>query len=86
MTDYRGYKIESDGTFGYQSIKTIGSGGSLPDILKGSFTRTAFAIKAIDSYLTDKELEANKPPRVQKVKLTPREVKNNGATEINDRD
>lgn len=84
--DYKGYKIEGDGTFGYQNIKTIGSGGSLPDILKGSFTRTAFAIKAIDSYVADKEEEANKPPRVQKVKLTPREVKNNDATEINDRD
>lgn len=75
MTEYKGFKIIGDGTYGHKLIKTIGQ-GSLPDVLKGSFTRLYFAQIAIDRYVLEKEAEASKPPRVQKVKLTPREVKN----------
>lgn len=75
MTEYKGYKIEGDGTFGHKVIKTIGP-GALPLDLRGSFTRAFNAQYAIDRYLIEKELEAAKPERVQKVKLTPREVKN----------
>lgn len=75
MTEYRGFKIVGDGTYGNKLIKTIGQ-GSLPDVLKGSFTRPSFAHVAIDRYILEKEAEANKPPRVQKVKLHPKGIDN----------
>lgn len=49
MNEYKGYSIESDGTFSMRKIKPIGK-GSVPLELRGSFTNTAFAMQAIDAY------------------------------------
>lgn len=75
MIEYRGYLITGDGKFGMQVVKTATKGGSIPDILKGLFTRPQEAKFAIDQYVLFKEELEARPPRVQKVKLTPREVK-----------
>lgn len=82
--EYRDYKIEGDRTFGMYVIKTIGS-GSLPEILRGSYTKTAEAKLAIDQYRRSQEEREAKPAPVKKVKLTPREV-NNDAAESNSGD
>jgi hypothetical protein len=79
MIEYKDYKIEGDKTFGMFLIKTIG-GGSLPEILRGSYTKTGEAKLAIDQYRRLQEERDNRPAPVKKVKLTPREV-NDGATE-----
>lgn len=52
--EYNGYTIESDGGFGMKIIKTIGR-GSLPLELRGSFTNTYMAKKAIDIIQVKKE-------------------------------
>lgn len=49
MNEYKGYLIESDGTFSMRKIKPIGK-GSVPMELRGSFTSSAFAMQAIDAY------------------------------------
>lgn len=74
--EYKGYKIEGDGTFGMKVIKTIGSGGSLPEMLLGSYTKIIDAMHQIDRYVLIKGERDNKPPAIKKVKLTPREVVN----------
>ena len=84
MMEYKGYKIEGDRTFGMFLIKTIGA-GSLPDVLKGSFTRTSEAQLAINRYRSEQEERDNRPAPIKKVKLTPREV-NDGTAEDNDGD
>ena len=53
VIEYKGYNIVGDGTYGYKEIKTIGK-GSLPLELRGSFTTSIFAQKAIDAYLQEK--------------------------------
>lgn len=82
--EYRGFKIEGDKTFGMFLIKTVGP-GSLPDVLKGSYTRTREAQWAIDQYELFKQERDNRPAPIKKVKLTPREV-DNGTAEDNGRD
>ena len=52
--EYKGYKIEGDGTFGYSEIKPIGK-GSVHLSLRGSYTTPTFAMKHIDAYLEDKD-------------------------------
>lgn len=52
--EYRGYIIVSDKTFGYYEVKHTGK-GSLPNMLSGKYTRSSFAKKDIDSYLSEKE-------------------------------
>lgn len=49
MNEYKGFLIESDGTFSMRKIKPIGK-GSVPMVLRGSYTNTAFAMQAIDAY------------------------------------
>lgn len=51
--EYKGYKIEGDGKFGYKHIKPKGK-GSVPKELRGSFTTSDFAEKAINSHLSKK--------------------------------
>jgi|TARA_R110000796_G_scaffold103981_3_gene213490 hypothetical protein len=48
--EYKGYKIEGDGTYGNKVIKPIGK-GSVHKNLRGSFTTSVFAIKHIDAHL-----------------------------------
>lgn len=48
--EYKGYKLESDGTYGYVSIKATGK-GSVHKNLRGLYTTRAFAQKDIDSHL-----------------------------------
>lgn len=79
--EYRGYVIEGDGTFGMKVIKYPGRGGAIPQCLEGSFTKAQEAMYAIDQYLLIKEERDNKPEPIKKVKLTPREVKDNGSDE-----
>lgn len=50
--EYKGYSIENDGTFGMKEIRPIGK-GSVPIVLRGSFTKTSLAQKAIDKYLEE---------------------------------
>lgn len=56
--EYRGYKIEGDGTFGYKHIKPIGK-GSVSKVLQGAYTTGAEAEKAIDNFLKQKEGTSN---------------------------
>lgn len=84
MMEHNGFRIEGDKTFGMYVIKSIGP-GALPDVLKGSYTRTSEAKWAIDQYVLLKEEKENRPPPIKKVKLTPREDKN-GTAESGSRD
>jgi hypothetical protein len=79
--EYRGYSIEGDGTFGMKVIKYPGRGGTIPQCLEGAFTKAKEAMYAIDQYLLIKEERDNKPEPIKKVKLTPREVKEDGSAE-----
>jgi len=54
--EYNGYQIDTDATFGMKVIKTIGR-GSLPLELRGVFTNTYMAKKAIDISLATKNKE-----------------------------
>lgn len=75
--EYKNFKIEGDGTFGMKVIKTIGA-GSIPEALKGSFSKVNIAMQAIDFYLAEKQEKLDAIiPRVKKVKLYPREVVEN---------
>lgn len=58
MTEYRGYNIEGDGTFGMKIIKSIGR-GALPLDLRGNFTSDGAARKAIDLVVIAKEKSDN---------------------------
>lgn len=80
MTQYRNYVIEGDGTFGMKVIKYPGAGGGIPNCLKGSYSNEKLAKQAIDVYLTFKQEEEDKPAPIKKVKLYPREVKEDGST------
>lgn len=51
--DYKGYKIENDGTFGMKEIKPLGR-GSVPKPLRGKYTGYKEAQEAIDSYESTK--------------------------------
>lgn len=53
--EYKGYKIEGDGTFGHKIIKAMK--GALPNVLKGSFTNHEFAKKAINAVVDAKEIK-----------------------------
>jgi hypothetical protein len=56
-TEYKGYLIASDGTYGMKEIKPVGK-GSVPGALRGAFTSMYMAQKVIDLYMsskTDKE-------------------------------
>ena len=58
--DYKGYDIKGDGSYGYKNIAPIGGKGSIPVALKGTYTTSAFAERAIDAYLTtNKKVKGN---------------------------
>lgn len=52
--EYKGYKIVPDGKFGYYSVAPLGK-GSVNMVLRGLYTKTIEAMKAIDTF-TDKEV------------------------------
>lgn len=79
MTEYNGYRIVGDGTFGMFHIRALS--GTIPNILGGAYTRKSFAMADIDRYVTFKEELADKPAPIKKVKLTPREV-NDDSTDL----
>jgi hypothetical protein len=54
QTEYRGYAIENDGTYGQKVIKPVGK-GSVHLNLRGSYTTEAFAKRAIDVFLIQKD-------------------------------
>lgn len=49
MVEYKGFKIVSDGTMGYWSIKQMGSGAT-PEYLSGLYTTPSMAKSCIDAY------------------------------------
>lgn len=51
MTDYKGYKIVGDGTYGFKQIKPEGK-GSVNLELRGNYTNTKQAQIAIDRFLS----------------------------------
>lgn len=48
LTEYKGYKIQHDGTFGMYTIKPLGK-GSVPKELKGRYTSYGAAQAMIDA-------------------------------------
>lgn len=62
---YRGYSIVGDGTFGYSEIKPVGGKGSIPQSLKGMFTKPIEAKRAIDRQLSSKLTRNKKTPKVE---------------------
>lgn len=52
-SEYNGYKIVSDGTYGYKEIKSVGR-GAIPLALRGQFTSEKVARQAIDYHLATK--------------------------------
>jgi len=53
MTEYKGFNIACDGTYGMYNIKQMGR-GALPAALRGSFTNPNSAMRLITNYLTAK--------------------------------
>lgn len=51
IREYKGYRVESLGTYSLVKIKARGQ-GSIPDKLGGSYTSYTEAFKAIDIYLS----------------------------------
>ena len=49
--DLKGFKVVPDRTYGYFSVKRDGK-GPIPEVLKGLYTKSILAEKAIASYLT----------------------------------
>lgn len=52
-TEYNGFKIVGDGTYGYKEIKALGR-GSINLSLRGKFTTEKVARQAIDQHLASK--------------------------------
>lgn len=52
---YNGYEIKLEEDYSCYSIRSIGK-GALPKTLQGLFTTTGAASKAIDAYVTSKEV------------------------------
>ena len=52
--EYKGYEIYPDGTFGMKLVKNSGS-GTIPKLLRGSFSNSVQAQRCIDRYLEVKE-------------------------------
>jgi hypothetical protein len=52
-SEYNGYKIVGDGTYGYKEIKPAGR-GSIHLSLRGKFTTEKVARQAIDQHLSSK--------------------------------
>lgn len=53
MVEYKGYKIQADGTFSMYTIKPTGK-GSIPKELRGRYTSYLAAQKQIDAYVKAK--------------------------------
>lgn len=52
-TEYNGYKIVGDGTYGYKEIKQLGR-GAIHLSLRGKYTTEKVARQAIDQHLASK--------------------------------
>lgn len=50
--EYKEYMIVGDGTFGYKEIKPVGK-GSVHLSLRGKYTNSQQAMKAIDFYVSN---------------------------------
>jgi hypothetical protein len=60
VREYKGFKLRSTDPYGLWSIHA--TKGSIPDMLKGSYTGLREAYQKIDSYLGMKQDKENKPP------------------------
>lgn len=58
-TEYSGYKIVGDGTYGYKEVKSIGR-GAIPNSLRGQFTTEKMAKQAIDHHVASKVAKDDK--------------------------
>lgn len=58
-TEYNGYKIVNDGTYGYKEIRQIGR-GAIHLSLRGKFTTERVARQAIDQHLASKVTKDDK--------------------------
>lgn len=52
-SEYNGFKIVGDGTYGYKEIKQVGR-GAVPLTLRGKYTTEKVARQAVDNYLASK--------------------------------
>lgn len=52
--EYKGFTIAHDGVYGHKHIKPVGK-GSVHLSLRGSYTSSAVAQRAIDLYLSEKD-------------------------------
>lgn len=52
--EYKGYTVAHDGVYGHKHIKPVGK-GSVHLSLRGSYTSSAMAHRAIDLYLSEKD-------------------------------
>lgn len=57
-TEYKGYKIVADKSYGFKEIKASGR-GSVHLSLRGKYTTLAVARQAIDTYLDSKQVKDN---------------------------
>lgn len=64
MTEYKGYNIVSDGTYGFKEIKAIGK-GSVHKELRGKFTHGSGAMKHIDQFLESQPAKVTKKEKVK---------------------
>jgi hypothetical protein len=64
MTDYKGYKIVGDGSYGFKEIKPEGK-GSVPKELRGKFTHAKQAHICIDSFLAKQPPKAAKKEKIE---------------------
>jgi len=64
MTEYAGYRIEGDGSYGFKEIKPVGK-GSVPKELRGKFTHARQAQLCIDSFLAKQPKKAAKKEKIE---------------------
>lgn len=57
--EYNGYKIVSDGTYGFKEVRSVGR-GALPVVLRGQFTTEKVAKQAIDHHVASKVAKDDK--------------------------
>jgi hypothetical protein len=60
VLEYKGYVIQRTKSLTMFEIKEPGLGGSLPEALKGLFTASTLATRAIDNYLDSKVKKVEK--------------------------
>ena len=60
MIEHKGYVVYKVNNLAMYAVREPNSGGSVPDVLKGLFTSSGFAITAINQYLNSKNKKVDK--------------------------